>query len=215
MKESDLEAFIAQDPTRWAKTLHKADSPPIPMEVVTGTEALAQARAALLALVHLLLPEGQPIALRLLYGWQTFPLAEINDLLRHADTDLGQAWTIHATGGRAPSQLVTCTTPEGGIARYGVFELRRLPIMAVSRREGGEWMPSDIDWSQQDDLRAQGLSRRERARRLDIAESTLRDAEKRRAQTAQGSSSGTQLGTPPNGDPAAGVPRGPHERQPL
>jgi hypothetical protein len=61
MKESDLDAFIAQDPTRWAKTLHKTDSPSIPMEIVTGAEALSQARAALLALVHLLLPEGQPI----------------------------------------------------------------------------------------------------------------------------------------------------------
>ena len=61
-------------------------------------------------------------------------------------------------------------------------------------------MPSDIDWSQHDDLRTQGLSRRERARRLGIAESTLRDAEKRRAPTAQGSSSGAPPGTPANGD---------------
>ena len=40
-------------------------------------------------------------------------LAETNDLLRHADADLEHAWTIYATRGRAPSQLVTCTTPDG------------------------------------------------------------------------------------------------------
>ena len=56
-------------------------------------------------------------------------LAATNDLLRHADADLEHAWTIYATQGWAPSQLVTCTTPDGDIARYGVFELRRLPII--------------------------------------------------------------------------------------
>ena len=73
--------------------------------------------------------------------WQSFNcnrspwLAEINDLLRHADADLEHAWTIYATRGRAPSQLVTCTTPDGDIARYGDFELRRLPIEADESQE--------------------------------------------------------------------------------
>ena len=53
--------------------------------------------------------------------WQSFNrnrspwLAEINDLLRYADADLEHAWTIYATRGLVPSQLVTCTTPDGAL----------------------------------------------------------------------------------------------------
>jgi hypothetical protein len=43
-----------------------------------------------------------------------------------------------------------------------------------------------IDWQRHDALKAKGMSRRERARQLSIAETTLREAEKEREQKAQG-----------------------------
>jgi hypothetical protein len=71
------------------------------------------------ALIQLLFPMGQPIAPRTKYGWQTFPLAQINDLL------IPERLIIHASPPVKPSQAITCTDPNGHVERYGVFELRR------------------------------------------------------------------------------------------
>jgi hypothetical protein len=80
----------------------------------------AQAGAALVALLTLLFPEGQPIYPRTRYGWQTFPLAQINRLLAP------EGLVIRATKTRTPARAILCTDAYGGVERYGLFELRRI-----------------------------------------------------------------------------------------
>ena len=95
-----------------------------PQVPATGTsptpEDGAQARAALVALLTLLFPAGQPVYPRTRYGWRTFPLAEINRLLVPA------GYVLHATKTRAAARFILCTDAHGGVERYGLFELRRL-----------------------------------------------------------------------------------------
>jgi hypothetical protein len=71
------------------------------------------------ALIQLLFPEGQRIAPREKYGWQTFPLAQINAVLRH------ERLFIDPIATRKASQAITCTEIHGGVEQYGLFELRR------------------------------------------------------------------------------------------
>jgi hypothetical protein len=71
------------------------------------------------ALVQLLFPEGQRIAPGDKYGWQTFPLAQINELLA------SEGLIIHASRPSGVSQAITCTDADGNTERYGFFELRR------------------------------------------------------------------------------------------
>jgi hypothetical protein len=80
----------------------------------------AQATAALVGLLTLLFPPGRPIYPRTRYGWQMFPLAEINRLLAP------EGWVIRATKTRTPARAILCTDAYGGVERYGLFELRRV-----------------------------------------------------------------------------------------
>ena len=77
-------------------------------------------QGALVALLTLLFPAGQPVYPRTRYGWRTFPLAEINRLLAPA------GYVLHATKTRAPDRFILCTDAQGGVERYGLFELRRV-----------------------------------------------------------------------------------------
>ena len=96
----------------------------LPPGLATGTsptpEDGAQARAALVALLTLLFPAGQPVYPRTRYGWRTFPLAAINRLLAPA------GYVLQATKTRAAARFILCTDAQGGVERYGLFELRRV-----------------------------------------------------------------------------------------
>lgn len=58
------------------------------------------------------------------YGWQTFPLAQVNEVLRH------EGFVIQAKKTRSPKQLIACTDAYGGEERFGLFELRRTRMVA-------------------------------------------------------------------------------------
>src|SRR5918911_2581901 len=92
--------------------------------LATGTsptpEDGAQALAALVALLTLLFPAGQPVYPRTRYGWRSFPLAQINRLLAPP------GFVLVARKTRSPDRFILCTDAQGGVERYGLFELRRL-----------------------------------------------------------------------------------------
>jgi hypothetical protein len=77
------------------------------------------AGAALVALLRVLLPEGERRYLRD-YGIATLPLAQLNAVL----APLG--YVIHGTKTRAAERFVRCTDTHGQVECYGLFELRRL-----------------------------------------------------------------------------------------
>jgi hypothetical protein len=72
------------------------------------------------ALIQLLFPLEQPVYPRTRYGWQTFPLAQINHLL------VPEGLVIHAAKTRKAEQLIACSDAHGQVEPYGLFELRRL-----------------------------------------------------------------------------------------
>jgi hypothetical protein len=79
----------------------------------------AKATAALVALLRVLLPEGERRYLRD-YGLTTLPLAQLNAVL----APLG--YVIVGTKTRSADRFVRCTDSRGEVERYGLFELRRV-----------------------------------------------------------------------------------------
>jgi hypothetical protein len=77
------------------------------------------AGAALLALLRVLLPEGERRYLRDC-GILTLPLAQLNAVL----APLG--YVIRGSKTRSAERFVLCTDAQGGSERYGLFELRRV-----------------------------------------------------------------------------------------
>jgi hypothetical protein len=77
------------------------------------------AGTALLALLQVLLPEGERRYLRD-YGITMLPLAQLNAVL----APLG--YVLVGTKTRAAARLVRCTDTRGEVERYGLFELKRL-----------------------------------------------------------------------------------------
>jgi excisionase family DNA binding protein len=82
------------------------------------------AGAVLLALIHTLFPEGQPIPPRLIYGLTTFPLHGVNRVLAQ------HGLVLHASKARRPEHRIACTDRAGRVHFYGVFELRGLAAKA-------------------------------------------------------------------------------------
>jgi hypothetical protein len=82
-------------------------------------ETCAQAQAALVALLRVLLPEGERRYLRDA-GIATLPLAQLNAVL----APLG--YVIVGTKTRSAERFVVCTDAHGEVERYGLFELRRI-----------------------------------------------------------------------------------------
>ena len=111
-----VDAFFNRALVTWQQGMANGTSPATRPEA----EAHAQATAALVALLTLLFPEGQPIYPRTRYGWQTFPLAQINRLLAPEGS------VIRATKTRTPARAIVGTDTYGGMERYGLFELRRV-----------------------------------------------------------------------------------------
>jgi hypothetical protein len=79
----------------------------------------AQAGAVLLALLQVLLPEGEPRYLRDC-GIATLPLAQLNAVL----APLG--YVIRGTKTRAAERFVVCSDVHGQVERYGLFTLQRV-----------------------------------------------------------------------------------------
>jgi hypothetical protein len=79
----------------------------------------AQATAALLALLRVLLPEGERRYLRDL-GILTLPLAHLNRVL----APLG--YVLVGTKTRSAARFVVCSDAHGQVECYGLFELRRV-----------------------------------------------------------------------------------------
>jgi hypothetical protein len=83
----------------------------------------------LVAQVKALLPEGQAVALRE-KGITELPLAQLNARLAR----LG--YVIHASMGRDPKRRVACTDEYGKLRHFGMFKLRRIPM--VGRKTVGD-----------------------------------------------------------------------------
>jgi excisionase family DNA binding protein len=129
VRPEELEAFINEVPTL-AQVAHALGSLPsfslgVEREGEDWGQALGQARAALVTLIQLLFPLGQPISPRTAYGWQAFPLAQINGVLAR------EGLVIHAAKTPGTTQEITCTDAHGRVEQYGLFELRRLKIAAT------------------------------------------------------------------------------------
>jgi hypothetical protein len=94
---------------------------PLPLEDMAAAEghAGAQAQAALVALLQLLLPEGERRYLRD-FGIMTLPLAHLNAVL----APLG--YMLVGSKTRAADRFVLCTDARGQVEPYGLFELRRV-----------------------------------------------------------------------------------------
>jgi hypothetical protein len=75
--------------------------------------------AALVALLQVMLPEGERRYLRDC-GIATLPLAQLNAVL----APLG--YVIHGTKTRSPERFVLCTNAHGQVERYGLFGLERV-----------------------------------------------------------------------------------------
>src|SRR5919108_4235965 len=82
------------------------------------TDHGAQAGAALVALLRVLLPEGERRYLRDC-GITTLPLAQLNAVL----APLG--YVLVGTKTRSARRFVVCTDSRGEVERYGLFELQR------------------------------------------------------------------------------------------
>jgi hypothetical protein len=83
------------------------------------TDHGAQAQAALVALLRVLLPAGERRYLRDC-GIATLPLAQLNVVL----APLG--YVLVGTKTRSAERFVLCTDSRGEVERYGLFELRRV-----------------------------------------------------------------------------------------
>jgi hypothetical protein len=82
-------------------------------------EREAQAQAALVALLQVLLPEGERRYLRDV-GIATLPLAQMNAVLE----PLG--YVLVGTKTRSAARFVLCTDARGEVEAFGLFELRRV-----------------------------------------------------------------------------------------
>jgi hypothetical protein len=83
----------------------------------------------LIAQVTALLPEGQAVALRE-QGITELPLAWLNAILKR------HGLVIHASKARDAQRVVACTTQDGRVEPYGLFELRRIQSQAPGRTNG-------------------------------------------------------------------------------
>lgn len=117
-----LDAFVSRALVSWSEMLLiRGGRAPVTRDgTPPEAEAGGQATAALVGLLTVLFPPGRPIYPRTRYGWQMFPLAEINRLLAL------EGWVIRATKTRTPARAILCTDAYGGVERYGLFELRRV-----------------------------------------------------------------------------------------
>jgi excisionase family DNA binding protein len=111
VRESDLEAFIAHPPP-----LHQ----PTPVSAaVMAEDQPAQTRAVLVALLRMLLPEGERCYLRDL-GITALPLVPLNALLAP------EGYVIEAYEVQDPTRVVDCLGQDGTPEPFGLFEMRRL-----------------------------------------------------------------------------------------
>lgn len=92
---------------------------PLPLEDMAAAEGHAGDQAALVALLQVLLPEGERRYLRDC-GIMTLPLAHLNAVL----APLGYMLVGGKT--RAADRFVLCTDAHGQVEPYGLFELRRV-----------------------------------------------------------------------------------------
>jgi hypothetical protein len=86
------------------------------------------AGATLLALLSVLLPEGERRYLRDC-GIATLPLAQLNAVLAP------QGYVIQATKTRSSKRFVLCTDAYGEVESYGLFELRRVEEDETGRED--------------------------------------------------------------------------------
>jgi hypothetical protein len=110
-----VDAFINRALTTLQAVLANGTSPAPRSEPDHG----AQAGAALVALLRVLLPEGERRYLRDC-GILTLPLGHLNAVL----APLG--YVLVGTKTRSAARFVVCRDAYGGVERYGLFELRRL-----------------------------------------------------------------------------------------
>lgn len=115
VREVDLDAFIAHPPP-----LHQPTpaSPAVMAEEASGDQS-AQTRAVLVALLRMLLPEGERRYLRDL-GITALPLVPLNALLAH------EGYVIEAYEVQDPTRFVDCLGQDGTPEPFGLFEMRRL-----------------------------------------------------------------------------------------
>jgi excisionase family DNA binding protein len=115
VRESDLEAFIANPPPLQRPT----GAPAAAIAEELSGDQWAQTRAALVALLHMLLPEGERRYLRDL-GITALPLVALNALLAH------EGYVIGAYKVQDPARFVDCIGQDGVAEPFGLFEMRRL-----------------------------------------------------------------------------------------
>jgi excisionase family DNA binding protein len=115
VRESDLEAFIANPPPLERSTPAAAAA----MAEEASGDQCAQIRAALVALLHMLLPEGERRYLRD-FGITALPLVPLNALLAH------EGYVIEAYEVQDPTRFVDCLGQDGVPEPFGLFEMRRL-----------------------------------------------------------------------------------------
>jgi hypothetical protein len=109
-----VDAFFNRALITWQQVMATGTSPAPRPEADHGV----QAGAVLLALLQVLLPEGERCYLRDC-GITRLPLAPLNAVL----APLG--YVLVGTKTRAAARFVVCTDADGQVERYGLFELRR------------------------------------------------------------------------------------------
>ena len=115
VRRADLAAVIASSPP---------PPPPAPVSAAglaeeAAGDPCAQIRAVLVALLRMLLPEGERRALRDL-GITALPLAPLNALLA------SEGYVIEAYEVEDPARFVDCVGQDGVPEPFGLFEMRRL-----------------------------------------------------------------------------------------
>jgi excisionase family DNA binding protein len=117
VREHDLEVFITNPPPLQPRT--RTAKPTAAAPVVDEEHEWAQARAALVALLQSLLPQGERHYLRDL-GITTLPLVQLNAILAQ------EGYVIEAYEVQDPTRFVDCVGQDGRPEPFGLFEMRRL-----------------------------------------------------------------------------------------